>query len=315
MFDLIAENFSSAILVLDHKYRVSYMNREAKKLVQGLALDEDLARLHPEWSAKIQRLEKFEMQLNDGGQVRFFQVIPAPIYLHGMLSMYTLQFFDITNFRLMEQKYLEVTNNLFQEHAEVLELQERLKAQVFRDPLTGIYNRRYLEEYVNSLIESGKSQNEPFTLAILDLDHFKQINDFYGHKVGDAAILNIVESIKMLVRKEDVLCRLGGDELVLVFPRIGMTSALRRMEDIRKFVFKSPIKVRDHNIFTTVSVGVSEFPTHGRSMDRILRLADKALYRAKLAGRNRIFSFDRKTDGDSSDRILIHKKSFVTGNS
>jgi diguanylate cyclase (GGDEF)-like protein len=94
-----------------------------------------------------------------------------------------------------------------------------------------------------------------------------------------------------------------------------MSIAMNRIDNIRKFIFQSPIKFKDHNIFITVSIGVSEFPTHGKNMDTVLRFADKALYRAKLAGRNRIFSFDRKTDGDTSDPVIVHKKTFITGSS
>jgi two-component system cell cycle response regulator len=157
------------------------------------------------------------------------------------------------------------------------------------DPLTGLNNRRYLESHLASLIDQAAERQRPLSLMVLDIDHFKQVNDSHGHDAGDAVLKGFADRVKAAVRGVDLMCRLGGEEFVVVMPDTTLAFASRVAERIREAVESGPFEIGadGRSIPITVSIGLAD---RGEEVDAdsLFRRADQALYRSKNAGRNRV---------------------------
>lgn len=172
-----------------------------------------------------------------------------------------------------------------------LELQERLRIQSIREPLTGLFNRRYLEESLSRELSRCQRRGLPLALIMLDLDHFKAFNDLHGHVGGDALLAGFGRLLQSLSRPEDIACRYGGEEFTLILPEVGMPAALARAEAIRGAVQAMRVRHLGQELpGVTVSIGVACHPDHGDGAEALVRCADQALYRAKHGGRNRVQS-------------------------
>ncbi len=168
-----------------------------------------------------------------------------------------------------------------------LHLRETLQRQSIRDPLTGLYNRHYLEESLNQEIARGQRHQHPISVIMLDVDHLKQFNATHGHDVGDAVLQAVGTLLKESVRGSDLACRYGGEELALILPETTLEEASGRAEEIRSAIAQLVIFYNGQQIENlTVSLGVSAFPHHGSTGVDLLRSADAALYQAKAAGCN-----------------------------
>ena len=157
-----------------------------------------------------------------------------------------------------------------------------------RDPLTGLYNRRYLDECLEAEFEFARRHKAALTLCMLDIDHFKRINDTYGHEVGDRVLKGLGEVLGHTVRKEDTCCRYGGEEFVVVSLGIPLANGLLMSERLRKRVAEQSFDVGAAQLSLTVSLGVAGIP-YGSILtpQSLLDAADQALYLAKSKGRNR----------------------------
>ena len=168
-----------------------------------------------------------------------------------------------------------------------LGLQETLRVQSIRDPMTGLFNRRYLEESLGRELARCKRRGLPLSLLMLDLDHFKRFNDQHGHAGGDALLAGFGALLQRLSRPEDIACRYGGEEFTLILPEATAEAASERAEAIRAAVEDMRVQHLGRDLpAVTVSIGLSRMPEDGGSAERLLRGADEALYRAKHAGRN-----------------------------
>ncbi len=169
------------------------------------------------------------------------------------------------------------------------ELSRELRALATTDPLTRIANRRHFEELARVEIERARRHATPLSLAIIDIDHFKHINDAYGHPTGDAALTGLVALLAGSLRDTDVLARLGGEEFALILPHTALVGAQEFSERIRQLVEASPLSLPGlPALALTVSVGIAEWHAEEEDIDPVLRRADKALYAAKASGRNRV---------------------------
>ncbi len=172
------------------------------------------------------------------------------------------------------------------------QLKEELHEQAIHDPLTGLYNRRYLNETLAREITRVERENKSLSVIMSDIDHFKMINDTYGHPVGDKFLVEIASLMKKNARDSDIVCRYGGEEFLLVFPGTALDSAARRAEEIRQQCAEIIIQHEGKDLKVTVSIGVATYPTHGKEAEEIIIKADKALYRAKAQGRNCTVMFE-----------------------
>jgi two-component system cell cycle response regulator len=157
------------------------------------------------------------------------------------------------------------------------------------DQLTGLHNRRYLELHLASLLDNAVGRGKPLSLMILDIDHFKSVNDTYGHDAGDAVLKNFAGRVKRVVRQADLVCRLGGEEFVVVMPDTTLAVAAVIAERVRAAVQGEQFLIDDseRSIPVTVSAGLAESVGEANP-DALFKRADKALYRSKNSGRNRV---------------------------
>ncbi len=170
-----------------------------------------------------------------------------------------------------------------------LQLRETLRNQSVRDPLTGLFNRRYTEETFARELGRATRTNETVSLLMLDVDHFKRFNDTFGHDAGDLVLKEIAAVLQLKTRGSDVAARLGGEELCVLLPGASRQDALKRAEDIRAAI--AALELKHHGTAlgrVTTSIGVSCVPEHAATVDEMMRSADAALYRAKHEGRDRV---------------------------
>ena len=170
-----------------------------------------------------------------------------------------------------------------------VKLREILRNQSIRDPLTGLFNRRYMEETLERELRRARRGGRPMGVLMMDLDRFKMINDTHGHDAGDAFLRELGELLRFGLRREDIPCRHGGEEFVVVLPDASLDDARRRAEQIREGIKKMRVAHQGRTIGPlTASIGVAAFPDHGLDGETLLRAADTALYRAKHEGRDRV---------------------------
>ena len=183
------------------------------------------------------------------------------------------------------------------------QLREALREQSIRDPLTGLFNRRYMEETLEREVNRVTRQLHPLGIIMIDIDHFKDFNDTHGHSSGDSLLKELGQFLRTHIRAEDIACRYGGEEFLLIMPDASVEVAQQRAEHLQKEIksFQAPaFSLSSDGI--TLSIGVAVYPEHGRTIDDVLRAADNALYRAKREGRNRVEIAERTKD--QADRSL-----------
>lgn len=195
---------------------------------------------------------------------------------------------DITERKQSEADLRRVNRELEARLAEINVLQSQLREQAVRDPLTNLFNLRYLEETLEREIARASREGYPLCLLMMDLDHLKQVNDQYGHEAGNLVLKALAGELLRRIRKGDFACRFGGDEFVLVMPNVPRETALRRAEQLHEAIEKMRLRYAGAEIGITISVGVAVFPNHGETMRTLLRSSDQALYLAKAAGRNSV---------------------------
>ncbi|MEZ0331506.1 MAG: diguanylate cyclase [Methylophilaceae bacterium] len=170
-----------------------------------------------------------------------------------------------------------------------IKLRDTLRNLSVRDPLTGLFNRRYMEESLQREIATAKRKNRPLGLVILDLDHFKTFNDTFGHDAGDLLLREVGTMLAKNSRAGDVACRFGGEEFVIIFPEAAPNIVMQLTNQLRETIFALQLQHFGRSLGqVSASFGVAAFPEHGSTTEDLLRAADKALYRAKAAGRNRV---------------------------
>ncbi|MBZ4672593.1 MAG: response regulator receiver modulated diguanylate cyclase with sensor [Deferribacteraceae bacterium] len=210
-------------------------------------------------SGSLEQKTEFSIEIEDSHNGKFYKAWWIPIneveFIHYMI--------DIT-----EQK----------------ESEDYFREMSMKDYLTKVYNRRYFSERFESELELAKRANRTFSLVIFDIDHFKQVNDTYGHNVGDTVLKRISELVKNRLRKVDVFARWGGEEFIILLPETKLNSAINLAENLRKMIEEAQI-LDDRKV--TVSFGVTEYK-NGDTVDSVVKRADDMLYKAKSSGRNRV---------------------------
>ena len=186
---------------------------------------------------------------------------------------------NVLDMQLAERKRVE---------AELRTLQAQLREQAIRDPLTGLYNRRYLEETLWRELDRAGREGHPLSILMVDVDHFKRLNDTYGHPAGDEVLRTLGRLLQHHARSSDIPCRYGGEEFVVVLPDMPLEAARMRAELVRQDFADLRIAFGGAELVATLSIGVSSYPGHGNTADELIRAADLALYEAKQSGRNRV---------------------------
>jgi diguanylate cyclase (GGDEF)-like protein len=170
-----------------------------------------------------------------------------------------------------------------------LRIRAKLESESIRDSLTGLFNRRFMEVALERELLRAARRSAPLALLMMDVDHFKSFNDSFGHEAGDTILREIAECFGQAVRSEDIICRYGGEEFVIILPEISAQLALQRAEQIRTAVNDMNIQFRGQSLRKiSLSIGVAMYPNPASDVQDLLRFADAALYKAKHAGRNQV---------------------------
>ena len=210
----------------------------------------------------------------------------------GKIEVYYTKPFPI----LDEGPFLNHERNLITGISETLsEAIERHEAKIHiqhlatHDPLTDLYNRTTFEKRITDDISRAKRYNHSLSIFMLDIDHFKKINDTYGHQTGDAVLCSFAEALKNSLRDTDYVVRYGGEEFIIVLPETKLNKAKDFAERLRNIIAEHPIAIaEDKVIYVTVSIGISNYPEHGQNWQELVESSDKAMYDVKNCGRNQI---------------------------
>jgi len=221
----------------------------------------------------------------------FCDALKSPEHLTFELDKKTQQFLSVKSGCKEVIEYMPYFAKLLSLCLERIKLYDKLQKLSIHDSLTKTYNRRY---FMNRYLEEFKrAQKFSFNLSFLmfDVDHFKKINDTYGHLVGDAVLREVASIIRENIREVDFMARFGGEEFSAVLSETDKAGAIMMAERISSRVSKEKIKVFDETVAATISIGVGSFPQNTLHPDVLLEVSDKALYKAKLSGRNRVCWF------------------------
>lgn len=289
--DAVVDGMMDGVMVLDSEDRLIDANPAARRYLgvpagpRGTGARLLSVATNPVFARRLLEIganQPSQLSLDDDGGVRTFDIrasILSPSRTRQPVRLYVVR--DITATKRTEAALRE---QLAQNEA----LQEQLRQQAVRDPLTGLFNRRFLEETLERELARIKRDKGRLSVAMIDIDHFKQVNDTYGHGAGDAVLQALGETLRAHTRGGDVACRFGGEEFVLVMPDAPLASAVERTDTVRQTFAASPVQYGGQSITVTFSAGVAGFPEHGDDARGLLRSADRALYEAKGSGRNRV---------------------------
>lgn len=230
------------------------------------------------WSGTIVNRRK------DGSEYQEEQTIAPVLDENGAITHFIAIKQDVT-----EQRRIQA--ELAARMTEIESLNGQLREQAVRDPLTGLHNRRYLEEMMKRDFSRADRSGESLVVAMIDVDHFKRINDAHGHAVGDRVLLQLAEVLLAHVRSSDLVCRFGGEEFVVVMPHAEMPGASKRAEKWRTAFAARAVEGREGAVVScTISIGLARYRDAGEPFSACLKRADEALYAAKDAGRDRVAS-------------------------
>lgn len=195
---------------------------------------------------------------------------------------------------LADSRLQENNQQLRQQATELQSLNEELRRLTITDPMTGLHNRRHFDAIMETDLALSRRHNEVSSIIIIDLDHFKNINDTFGHKTGDRVLIHVANILKSKLRKTDTICRIGGEEFAVISRRAGIEDAMTVGEKLRKAVEMNPLQAGKNCISLTISIGISSLPSTKQNTqpDDIFRKADAALYFSKEHGRNRVTHYD-----------------------
>lgn len=297
----LIENMQDGVLVLDSQNRVVDINAAMEKFLGGeptSLLGKNASDILSVWMEKTDPLltgfeSHTEMRIpKDPSRTLDLRVTPLydkDQHLNGRLIVFR----DVTERKDVEKKLRNANYRLQSQLIEIGTLQSQLREQAIRDQLTNLFNRRYLEETLDRELARAAREVYPVCVIMIDIDHFKQVNDTYGHEAGDLVLKAMADVLAQQSRRGDFACRFGGEEFVIVMPNINIEMAHKRAEKLREILNSLRVPYGLYNLTATFSMGIASYPANGDNRDVLLHAADKAMYAAKDAGRDDIRSYDQ----------------------
>lgn len=293
---LLLEELPDPVLVVDPQRRVIDANPAALALAGGPGSWQGKALAA--WPIYGERLDALlsagghEMLLIPGAAPRYFEVRSRDIervtrggtFVLGQM----LYLRDITERHCGELKLAEALATSEERLRTITRLHEQLQEQALRDPLTGLYNRRHLGELFAREVARSQRERSPIALALIDLDHFKQLNDRHGHLAGDDVLRAVALHLTGNLRGSDAVFRIGGEEFLLLLPGATGEVAYARLQVLCRELAEKALPTREGPLTVTLSAGLAVWPAQGQTLEELMQLADSALYEAKRNGRNRV---------------------------
>lgn len=292
--DTVFEVMDDGVLVLNESNQIVDINPSACRFLGadssciGRTADSVLA----PWPGLLERCRRpeaahYEVQLSEE-PLRVIAARLTPIIGKNLVHSGLIIMLHPITARVQNQRKLQEAHDQLQEQVtEITRLQESVRDQAIHDALTGLFNRRYLEETLPRELASSRRRNAPMSVILLDVDHFKTVNDTFGHQAGDRTLQRLAALLDESTREGDIACRYGGDEFVLVLPDTSLADAMDKAEALRMGCRSLELD-QDGLPGVTISLGVACSPDHGDDSGLILLVADRALYQAKEDGRDRV---------------------------
>lgn len=273
---MLIENMIEGVIVLDTNDRVVNINPNAQKAIQQPAtvlIGKPASNVFSRWSGLVTVLQgvrqaRVEVPLGDAHlDLRISPLHDRRNRFVGRLIVWR----DVTEFK---------------------KTQSELERLARTDTLTDVINRRHFMETADAELKRAARHKHSFTLALMDIDHFKHINDTYGHPVGDRVLIEFVKRCRTSIREEDAFARFGGEEFALLMPETDLQQGFLAAERMRSLLSNAPIVLADQSVVITISMGITELAPEEDTLEKILHRADQALYAAKQSGRNRVVTWD-----------------------
>ena len=296
----LIEHMSDGILVLDAQHRIvdinpameNFMEEKISFYMGKHAFDV----FHPCMEKTDLFLEGRESRTEltvPKDPSRYLDLRVTPLHdKRRLLNGHLMVFRDITERKHVEKRLRDVNDRLQTQLIEIGLLQSKLREQAIRDPLTELFNRRYLEDTLDRELARATREDYSVCVIMMDLDHFKRVNDTYGHEAGDKVLKTLAFTLSEQCRRGDFACRYGGEEFVIVMPNITTDIAYERAESIRRYLNSMSVPYGPYNLTITISMGIACYPINGDTRQSVLQAADQAMYGAKEAGRDHILSYD-----------------------
>jgi len=265
------------------------VDRVSIKKIRGTLLD----RLHTQSENRLNfgnlhRYYNHKTRVLPDGFPEPLSIFALPLYINGRLQGIAMAVSERKEaFNHVHIEQIEVYLNQASETLSKAMLHEEIKQLAFTDGLTGLYNHRRFQERLEEEIKRAERYGEPLSLILLDIDHFKKVNDTYGHPAGDAVLKKLAALIRKTVREIDFPARYGGEEFALIILKSKAKDAEKIAERLRKTVQKRVIKTESTEISVTLSLGIASYPDDATTREELIERADQALYKAKHSGRNR----------------------------
>jgi diguanylate cyclase (GGDEF)-like protein/PAS domain S-box-containing protein len=297
----LVDNMRDGILVLDSQSRIVDANPAMETFIESKPssyMGKNAFEVFQPWMEKtdlfLEEMETCTELKFPKDPSRYLDLRVTPLYDSGqLLSGRLMVFRDITERKQVEKRLRFVNDKLQGQLIEIGLLQSKLREQAIRDSLTNLFNRRYLEETLDRELSRAARENYPVCIIMIDLDHFKRVNDTYGHEAGDQVLKSIAHALSEQSRRGDFACRYGGEEFVVAIPNITMEIAYERAESLRQSLTLLQVPFEYCNLSVTISIGIACYPENGQTREAILRAADQAMYAAKDAGRDHILSYNQ----------------------
>ena len=289
---LLLDVMPDPVLVVDQRDRVAECNAATRQLASGGPLvGQKLADL-PALRDLLTGPETDGREVVIGEPPRTFDVGGVPLSYGGQPIGRLVILRDVTWRKQAELKLQDAMTELERQLQANIDLQRQLKEETIHDPLTGLHNRRFFDELAPVLVAETDRSGQPLAVVIIDIDHFKRLNDGHGHQAGDAMLRAVGAFLRQNSRQSDMVVRFGGEEFLVLMPHTRTDQALARLDEWRRDFAGQTIDYEGRTLAATFSAGIALYPEHAPTLDEALRRADLALYKAKAEGRNRCAPWD-----------------------
>jgi diguanylate cyclase (GGDEF)-like protein len=299
----ITKQMKSALMVLDSLNRIIEVNAQMKSILSEteLKIGHQLKLIGSQYQKFITICTDnsyYESEIRISNQSdKYYTVQITEIFdnnnkLVGKLVL----LHDITYRKKIEQELTQQNALLQDKIYEIEELHEKFNQYSLRDPITGLYNRKYLVESITKEIARAERELSTFGICMIDIDNFQHINDTLGIEAGDHILTDTSNKIQNKMRKTDYICRFGGDEMIILIAKISAENLIQKVESFRAMINEESYEIAGTTISCSVSAGLAFFPEDGKTFDQLVQKADIALNRAKKDGKNRLAVYDKSME-------------------